>query len=132
MREGGATVLLLDVYETFTPPGTALAADMAPATPNAIGQPERNLLIAILTDAVVRYRRYRTIRGPLRGRFAEAERWIFSDDRRWVFSFVNVCEALGIEPRAVRRAVAAGRIGFASQLRTTAQSKDTRPRHRST
>ena len=35
----------------------------------------------------------------------EAEQWIESGDRRWAFSFVTVCEALGLEPTAVRVAL---------------------------
>jgi len=35
----------------------------------------------------------------------EAEQWIESGDRRWAFSFVTVCEALGLEPSAVRVAL---------------------------
>lgn len=35
----------------------------------------------------------------------EAEQWIESGDRRWAFSFVTVCEALGLEPSAVRLAL---------------------------
>ena len=35
----------------------------------------------------------------------EAEQWIDSGDRRWAFSFVTVCEALGLEPSAVRLAL---------------------------
>lgn len=35
----------------------------------------------------------------------EAEQWIESGDRRWAFSFVTVCETLGLEPTAVRQAL---------------------------
>ncbi|HXG21660.1 MAG TPA: hypothetical protein VNN62_21610 [Methylomirabilota bacterium] len=33
----------------------------------------------------------------------EAETWLFSDDESWPFAFVNICEALGLDPAAVRR-----------------------------
>ncbi len=42
-----------------------------------------------------------------RGRqlFDEAERWIKSDDTRWPFSFMNVCDALGLAPSCIRKGV---------------------------
>lgn len=32
----------------------------------------------------------------------EAEQWIFADNTTWVFSFLNVCAALGLEPAYLR------------------------------
>jgi hypothetical protein len=59
----------------------------------------RGLMLAMLEDAV------RSYLGPLpRGR-EEAEAWIESRHRRWVFSFATVCETLGLEPTAVRIAL---------------------------
>ena len=37
---------------------------------------------------------------------AEAQHWLESDDTDWPFSFVNVCDALGLEPSCVRERVA--------------------------
>lgn len=36
---------------------------------------------------------------------ADAERWIMSPERRYVFSFAVICETLHLEPSAVRRSV---------------------------
>lgn len=33
----------------------------------------------------------------------EAERWFFSNDPHWPFSFVNICTALGLNPEDIRR-----------------------------
>jgi hypothetical protein len=33
----------------------------------------------------------------------EAERWFFSDASRWAFSFLSVCNALGLEPEYIRK-----------------------------
>lgn len=33
----------------------------------------------------------------------EAAAWIFSDDPTWTFSFVNVCDALEIDPSRLRQ-----------------------------
>ena len=38
---------------------------------------------------------------------SEPERWLFSNDRRAPFSFVNVCETLGLDPRFVREKLVA-------------------------
>lgn len=35
----------------------------------------------------------------------EAQDWIMSEENRFVFSFVNVCAALGLEPDYIRRGV---------------------------
>ena len=32
----------------------------------------------------------------------EAEKWFFSDDSHWLFSFVSVCDALGLQPQCIR------------------------------
>jgi hypothetical protein len=69
-------------------------------------EPERRLLLAILTDAIVTFQaRAASPRRAERRAFDEAARWLFSDDRSWPCSFVNVCEALGIEPGPLRRAL---------------------------
>lgn len=33
----------------------------------------------------------------------EAEEWFFTDDPRWLFSFVNVCAALNLDPDYMRQ-----------------------------
>jgi hypothetical protein len=59
---------------------------------------------AILEDAITCFQKQFSSKGQMARRLGrEAESWIFRDERRWPFSFVAVCEALGIEPRAVRR-----------------------------
>jgi hypothetical protein len=65
---------------------------------------ERRLMLAILEDAVDCFQKYAMVKdGRGRQLFAEAEQWFLSDDRRWPFSFVNVCEALEIQPQFLRR-----------------------------
>jgi hypothetical protein len=70
-----------------------------------VSQPERRLLFAILSDALVRCRRAATAPRHVARQLIEAERWIRSDDREWPCSFVNVCEALDIAHGPLRRAV---------------------------
>lgn len=71
-----------------------------------VAEPERRLLLAVLCDAIVVFQR-RVVGpdvSPSRGT-NEAERWILSDDRRWLYSFVNVCEALDLAHEPLRRAL---------------------------
>jgi len=35
----------------------------------------------------------------------EARAWLADDDRTWHFSFLNICDVLGIEPISYRRAL---------------------------
>jgi hypothetical protein len=65
--------------------------------------PECRLLIAILADAIDCYQKNLVARSA-RGRrlCREAEKWMLSDDQAWVFSFRNICDALGVDAEAVR------------------------------
>ena len=66
---------------------------------------ERRLMLAVLLDAL----RVLRSRGPLprhlrsQGSLRRELAWIGSNDRSQPFSFVNVCEALGLEADYVRR-----------------------------
>jgi hypothetical protein len=64
---------------------------------------ERLLMVAVLEDAVHCYQKHVRASDP-RGRqlFVDAEEWLMSTDRRWFFSFENVCETLGLDPTYVR------------------------------
>lgn len=64
---------------------------------------EKLLMLAVLEDAVESYMRYlnsSTRKGQ--SRFREAEEWINHQDKLWLFSFDNVCEALDIDPDYMR------------------------------
>ena len=54
---------------------------------------EFKLLTALLENAQSAYRR---------GNRKEVEDWVSSEDRSWPSAFVNVCEALGLEPKSAR------------------------------
>ncbi len=83
---------------------------------------ERRLLLAVLEEALQCLRLRATVDGDHchRGRVTvmratrsrkreqirdEAVRWIESDDDTYVFSFVCICEHLGFEPAAIRKAL---------------------------
>jgi len=68
----------------------------------------RRLMYAILEDAVSVYTS--EVRSSRQSRtFQQTRRWIDSNDRTWVFSFLRICEALDLDPDAIRREVREGR-----------------------
>jgi hypothetical protein len=69
-------------------------------------EPELKLMAMILEDAISCYLRYGDAKS-LAGRRERqaAERWLFSHDRLWIFSFENICHHLGADPQFVRRQI---------------------------
>lgn len=64
-------------------------------------QGELALMRAVLEDAVYCFQKSQ---GTNAARLAkDAERWFFTDDQRWPFSFVNICVALGLNAEYIRR-----------------------------
>ena len=65
---------------------------------------ERLLMLAVLEDAVDCYQKHAHTRDP-RGQqiFDEAQEWVDSNDRSWLFSFENICDTLEINADYVRR-----------------------------
>ena len=57
------------------------------------------LLLAVLEDGI------RSYLSPIEELQREAEDWVTSRHRRSPFAFVVICETLGLEPTAVRRAI---------------------------
>ena len=69
---------------------------------------ERRLMAAILEDAIDCFQKYLWAKdNRSRNLRQEAENWFFSDDDSWPFSFINVCEALDLEPDFLRRGLTA-------------------------
>ena len=67
-------------------------------------QGERRLMLAVLGDAVDCYRKGRRARDPAtRLLFAETRAWMESTDRRAIFSFESICDALDIDADYLRR-----------------------------
>ena len=66
-----------------------------------VGQPTgvKALMLAVLEDGV------RSVLSPVSQIRAEAEYWVLSTQRRSPFSFAIVCESLGLDPSAARRAI---------------------------
>ena len=66
-------------------------------------EPEKALIAAILEDAIHQYHKYRHARDAAgKEQFREAEEWIMHKGDGWIFTFVNVCEFLGLDPEYLR------------------------------
>jgi hypothetical protein len=87
--------------------GFDMVAPSAPAGAHGI----RNLMIAILEDAVRAY-----VTGDAQERF-ETEVWVASRERGFPFAFTVICETLGLDPNAVRGALRRMRSQPASSRR---------------
>jgi hypothetical protein len=73
---------------------------------------EQCLMAAMLEDAIASYLKPRAARTSQARHVArQARRWLRGDDRAWVFSFLRVCEALDLDPSAIRRFVRSHRGG---------------------
>ena len=65
---------------------------------------ETALLRAVLEDAIACFESQFVIGNRCaRSLATEAEQWLFTDEFRWAFSFVNICAVLGLDPASVRR-----------------------------
>lgn len=66
-------------------------------------EPEKRLMLAILEDAVNSFQdNVLAESGKAKKLFDEAEEWILEEDNDWIFSFGNICEVLGFDPRYLR------------------------------
>jgi hypothetical protein len=69
-----------------------------------VARGEVALRLAILEDAICCFEREGDVAGAGARRLArDAERWLFRDESCGPFSFLEVCDALGIEPGPLRR-----------------------------
>lgn len=65
--------------------------------------PERALVLAVLEQAFGDLDKYRfATRRRHQRLYMEAYKWVASDDGEWPYSFINLCESLGLSPESVR------------------------------
>lgn len=65
--------------------------------------PEEKLAFAVLTDGIECFQRYHDSKSrKFRRLFKNAEAWIMSNDVRYPFSYVNLCQTLNITPTYLR------------------------------
>ena len=101
----GLTPMAVLPCQFFSPPRYHYKGEMA-------------LMFAVLEDAVRCFTK-QFIEKRLRTQCLaeEAEEWVFTDDERWPFSFVNICAALGIDPQYLRQQLAQLRQQHPSPMR---------------
>lgn len=76
-------------------------------------EPEKDLLFAVLEDAVRCYKAYASARSPAaRRHFRDAEKWLWKNDWEWPLSFRNICEVLGLNPFYLRRGLLLWKEGY--------------------
>ena len=72
--------------------------------PPQVVQPERQLMAAVLVDAVATWRRNCRPRDPLaKRRLAEVVGWLHDADASWPFSFLRICAELDLDAPRIRR-----------------------------
>ena len=68
--------------------------------------PEKELMLAILSDAIECILKYCEQPIPLRAKlFQDAREWLFDHEDNEPFSFLNVCETLDFDPSYLRRGI---------------------------
>jgi hypothetical protein len=73
--------------------------------PGRAAEAERRLLVAVLADAIACYQAPRRRGRDATRTWTEARDWLSSRERVSVFSFENLCDALGLDAEAIRRRV---------------------------
>ena len=67
---------------------------------------EQRLMAAILEDAIaICCKPNPPTTSKARTVLRESLRWVRSNDRRWIFSFLRICEMLDMDPGAIRRGI---------------------------
>ena len=67
-------------------------------------QPEKDLMLAVLTDAIWEYKKNLAARNA---RFREAQEWLFDGNGESLFSFETICEILNFNAAVIRRCLQA-------------------------
>ncbi len=81
---------------------------------------ERRLMLAVLEDAIDCFQKYAHTEDQ-RGRqlFAEAYDWIMSSEKKWLFSFENICQVVDINPDYIRQGLVRWRREHAPSVRAS-------------
>ena len=83
------------------PPAAVLPEQFySPAEHPDSSQGELALMRAVLEDAVYCFQKSQETNAARLAK--DAERWFFTDDQHWPFSFVNICAVLGLNAEYIR------------------------------
>jgi len=73
--------------------------------------PEKKLAVAVFSQAANDLQKFRQARRGARYSFyADARKWIASNDRSWPYSFLNLCDALNLAADVVRAELLGNRV----------------------
>ncbi|OGF69860.1 hypothetical protein A3H65_03175 [Candidatus Giovannonibacteria bacterium RIFCSPLOWO2_02_FULL_45_14] len=73
-------------------------------------EPEKRVMLAVLEEAVHCFQKYICAKYPKEiSLFDDAEAWFMDESDGGLFSFVSVCEILGLDPAYVRKGLFAWR-----------------------
>ena len=102
-------VAVLEEINRWVDPGVLVV----PSPRARVHQPERRLMLAVLESAISDWLVRRGTRVAARHdlRVAVDEDlagWFASTDRRWPYSFENICAALGLDAGGIRRRLGVG------------------------
>ncbi len=67
--------------------------------------PETALMYAVLEEAFLCLQKASELAPMARSQAREAQKWFLSDDSRWIFSFLPICETLGLDPGYMRKKI---------------------------
>jgi hypothetical protein len=65
--------------------------------------PETALMYAVLENAFLCFHKHFETDARHIEQAQQAQEWFFSDDSDWLFSFLSVCDVLGLEPQYMRK-----------------------------
>ncbi len=75
---------------------------------------ERRLMLAVLEDAIDCFQKNAHAEDARSKQlFAESAEWIMSPDRRWLFSFENICQIVDMNPDYLRQGLKRWRVDHA-------------------
>jgi hypothetical protein len=78
-------------------------------------QPEKELMLAVLKDALMTYKK-RVLHSE-NALFKEAETWFFDRERDRLFSFETICAVLGLSPEKIRQNLLSWKLNVLSDFR---------------
>lgn len=76
-------------------------------------QPEKELMLAVLKDALMSYKKRRHSGSSL---FKEAEAWLFDREKDRLFAFETVCSVLGLSAGRIRSELLTWKLNVVSDL----------------
>jgi len=85
--------------QSFAPDEVPALNDDAPSRWR-YSQPEKELLLAVLKDAIATYRKHFLSGNSF---FKETERWFFEEHTERLFSFETICIMLDLSPERIRK-----------------------------